>query len=60
MLAILHLYPSYLSYCGSLQISLVVETFYATIQVILIDRCFVNSFAFGVATGGGELRILLL
>lgn len=57
--AILHLYPSYLSYCGSFLISLLEEIFYATIQVILIDRCFMNSFAFGVPTGGGELRILL-
>ena len=34
--------------------------FYASFQVVPIDNLPVNSWNFGVPTGGGELRVFLL
>lgn len=36
------------------------EIFYACLQVILVDSCFVNSCNFAVIIGGGEFRVSLL
>ena len=48
VLTILCLCPSYLSHCGFFLISLVVQIFSASLQVVLIDSCSVNSCNFGV------------
>ena len=60
VLTILSLRPSYLSYCGSFFISLVWKTFSASLQVVLIDSCSINSCNLGVPMGGGKLRVFLL
>ena len=36
------------------------RSFFASLQVILINSCSANSFNFGVPRGGGELRVFLL
>ena len=50
---------SYLFHCGSLFIYPAVDLF-ASLQVIAIDSCSVNSCHFDIHMGGGELRVFLL
>lgn len=54
----LRLCTSYLSHCGSFSLYLQ-KIFSASIHVVLINNCSVNSSNFGVPLGGDKFRVFL-